>query len=656
MNIQQEIRRALQYFQAGDLQQAKEICNKVLKRQPDNWEVQYFLGVIYSKLGNHDLAVQWLRKSLAFCPNNPDACHLVGMSFQEQGKIDEAGEYYRKTLQFNPNYAEAYNNLANLLKERKQTDEAISYYQKAVELKPDLGTAWYNLGVIYQEKEAYEKAAGYLKKAIQYDPRNENSYHLLGIALTNIGEIGEAIECFISAMRLNPDRADVLNNLANALHDAGEQDEAERCYHLSLAVQPHFPSCHSNLLLALNYNPRHDMQPIFNQHLHFDRLYGRVTEGATFARGNYERTTDCRLRAGYVSSDLRRHPVAYFIEPILRAHDHEQFEIFCYADLPRADNVTFRLQGLSDHWRSIYGNSDEEIANLIRDDHIDILVDLSGHTAGNRMLLFAQKLAPVQISYIGYPATTGLAAMDYKIVDWYTDPPGMTEQFYTEKLIRLPDCFLCYLPEQAAPDVNELPALKNGYITFGCFNNLAKVSHENLLMWSQILVRLPGSRLIVKAKGLSSAGVRARIADFFRQQGIEEGRIEMFSWTPTIAGHLALYHRVDIALDTFPYHGTTTTCEALWMGVPVVTLEGQTYASRVGVSLLTNVGLAELVAQTPDAYVGNALKLATDLSGLVNMRSRLRDMVSRSPLTDAKGFTTHLEKVYREMWARWCNA
>ena len=519
MNIQQEIQKALQHFQAGDLQQAKAICKRILKKQPDNGEVLYFLGVIYSQLGNHDLSIQTIKKSLEFYPNNPDAYHLIGMSLQEQGKTDEAIEYYRKTIQYNPSYAVAYNNLANLLKERMQTEEAIGYYQKALDLKSDLGTAWYNLGIIFHEKDQHEKAGRYLKEALRFDPANENIYHILGLSLNRLGEIQEAIGCFEKAVKLNPDRADIYNNLANTFHERGDRDEAERCYRRALQLLPDSSFCYSNLLLALNYNPRHGMQTIYNEHMQFAERYEKLSGDSLAVYGN-ERAVDRRLRIGYVSPDFRQHPVAYFIEPVLRAHDHKGFEIFCYADVMHPDDVTLRIEGLPDHWRSIYGKSHDEVAVSIRDDKIDILCDLAGHSGHNRLLVFARKPAPVQVTWIGYPATTGLSTIDYKIVDRYTDPPGTTEQYHTENLIRMPDCFLCYMPEKDAPGVNELPALKNGYVTFGCFNNFAKVSRENLVLWSQILGRLPGSHLIMKSKGLSSAGVRESILAFFRQQGI----------------------------------------------------------------------------------------------------------------------------------------
>jgi len=761
MNIQHEVQRALQHFQSGDLPQAKEICKRILKKQPDNWEVLYFLGLIYSQLGNHELAVQTLKQSVKHYPNNPEAYHLIGISFQEQGKANEAIEYYRKTIQFNPLYAEAHNNLANLLKEIGQTEEAIGHYQKAVDLKPDLATAYYNLGVIYHEKKNHYEAISNLKKALRYDPSNYAMQTFLGMVLYTKGQVigdmsslqesekvyrqiaeiypndfgawcslgsvlhlqgkmEEAMSHYRKAIEMKPDFADAyynlalvlqasgraddaiqyyqrtieldpnysetynnlgvifqgknqfddalyyfqkalacdnnlirtLNNIGNIYTEMGKIDEAENHYRRLLGMNPSVPYIHSNLLLAMNYYPLHDMDALFSEH----QRYARQHADPLFSNVFFENDKQVHrlLRIGYVSPDFREHPVSYFIEPVLSAHNREYFELFCYSNLAGKDVVTERIEGLADRWRPISGLSDEQAAHLIHEDRIDILIDLAGHSGQNSLLVFARQPAPVQVSWIGYPATTGLSAIDYKIVDRYTDPPGMTEEYYTEKLVRMPESFLCYLPERDAPAVNDLPASKNECITFGCFNNFAKVSREILLIWSQILLKLPGSHLIMKSKGLSSADVRNDVIHFFRQQGIDAGRIDLLSWTPTVREHLALYHNIDIALDTFPYHGTTTTCEALLMGVPVVTLEGKTYASRAGLSLLSNAGLTELIGHSPDEYVQIAVRLANDIPGLANLRLRLRDTLLNSPLTDAKRFTANLEKAYREMWKRWC--
>ena len=654
MNIQQEIQTAVERYLSGNLQEARDLCTQMLKKDPHNADVLYFLGVVYSRLEKHDLAITFIKRSLQENPNNADAYHIVGMSFQAQGKLDEAVEYYRKTIEHNPQYAEAYNNLGNVLKERKQSEEAIEYYQKAIELKPELGTAYYNLGVIAQEKDRYQEAVTYFKKALRFDPTNDNIYHIMGLAHNRLGEIQEAIQCFEKALQFNPGLADAYNNLGNTFQENGKPDDAEKCYRNALAIQPDFPFCYSNLLLTMNYNPRHDMQTIHSEHMHFAKQYAMPLAASITSHRN-DRTAHRRLRVGYVSPDFRQHSVAYFIEPVLRVHNHRDFEIFCYVDVPNSDDTTLRIQGLPDHWRSIYGKSDEEVAAMIRSDKIDILADLAGHTARNRMLLFARKPAPVQVTWIGYPATTGLGGMDYKIVDPYTNPPGTNEQYYTEKLIRMPESFLCYLPDSRSPAIGPLPLLYSGHVTFGAFHNFARVSSDILSLWSKILKKIPNAHFVIKSRIFADKPTCRHILDFFFQNGIASDRIQLLPFQTSVAEHLDLYRNIDIGLDTFPYNGTTTTCEALWMGVPVISLEGKTYASRIGVGLLSNIGLGDLVAKTPETYVEIAHQLAHDTEKLQMLRGRLREMMIQSPLMNVQKFITDLEHLYRTIWKEWCS-
>ena len=341
---------------------------------------------------------------------------------------------------------------------------------------------------------------------------------------------------------------------------------------------------------------------------------------------------------------------------MLASHTHERFEIFCYSDVLAPDNVTERLQGYADRWHNIADMQDEEVAELVLKDGIDILVDLAGHTGNNRMLLFARKPAPVQVSWLGYPNTTGLSTMDYRFVDPYTDPHGLTDPFYTEKLLRLPESFLCYLPDENSPDVGYLPETVSGHITFGSFNIFTKMTEEVLALWADILKNIPNARLLLKTKSFSDKQICAKVMKIFSQKGIYSERVELLGHQEHFLKHLSLYNRIDIGLDTFPYNGTTTTCEALWMGVPVITLAGNNHASRVGVSLLTNTGLEDLIAKTHDEYVDIAVNLAADTRRLQKLRRNLRPMMKNSPLTDAKRFTDNLENSYRHMWEMWCTS
>jgi len=688
MNINKAIQLAFEHHQQGNFKQAEYLYKKILKKQPDNIDVLHMLGVIHSEHGNYKLAIKYIKKVLqlnsanyhayynlgnAFRLNGQseeainsyrkvihidpyfvDAYHNLGIVLQGKGELDEAITCYQKAIQLNPNFYNAYYNLGNIFKDKGQLDEAMTCYQKAIELNPDFTGAYNNLGIILQDKGQLDEAITCYQKAIELNPDYVDAYNNLGIILQDKGQLDEAITCYQKAIELNPDYVDAYNNLGIILMDRGQLNEAEIYFRRALQIKPDYSIAYSNLLFYMNYNSQYDIQAIFSEHLLFAKKFAEPLSSAISPHTN-EREPNRRLRIGYVSHDFRRHAVAYFIEPVLVAHNREHFEVFCYSDVLVSDDVTRRIQGYPDHWQTIVGISDERVAESIKKDNIDILIDLAGHTAKNRMLLFARKPAPIQVSWIGYLATTGLSTIDYKIVDNYTDPIGKTEQFYTEKLIRLPESFLCYLPDKDSPEVGPLPALSTGHITFGSFNNLVKVTPEVFTLWARVLNELPESRLILKWKSFSDETTCQYAINMFTERGISAERITLQLWDPS-PEHLKSYNLVDIGLDTFPFNGATTTCEALWMGVPVITLAGTAYHSRAGISLLSNVGLLELIAKTHDEYIGIAINLASDIEKLQLLRKSLRDRMSHSPLTDAKRFTANLEMCYRKMWENWCKS
>jgi protein O-GlcNAc transferase len=673
-------------YQLGNYDSAIEYLHKTLRFIPANAYVHYNLGNVYKDKKEFDKAASCYQKALQLNPGLFEAYHNLGIVFQAMNQLDEATACYQHAVRINPNLADAYYNLGTISQDRGLPDEAIAFYRKTVQLEPKLADAWFNMGNVFSDKRQFDEAATCYQKVVQLNPTFAAPYYSLGIifeekgqfteakdlyqkalqcnpnfaaAYNNLGNVmfkqdafDEAIRYYHRSLIMDPDFVEALVNLGNILRDFGQTDEAEKCYRRALAVRPDCSYCYENLLFLMQYNPRFDAQTIFLEHLKFAKQFEEPLFSGILPHTN-ERTASRRLKVGYVSPDFRRHPVASFIEPIIAAHNRNQFEVFCYSDVPRQDAITVRIKTCTDHWRDISGLTDEKVLELIRNDGIDILVDLTGHTARNRLLLFARKPAPVQVNWIGYPATTGLSAMDYKIVDSYTDPPGMTEQFYTEELIRMPESFLCYLPERDSPEAGPLPALKAAHITFGSCNNFAKISPEVVELWVKILRAVPGSRLLMKAKSLSDGSTRDYVLQTLTQKGISAERIELLSWEPSTEGHLQTYNRIDIGLDTFPYAGTTTTCEAAWMGVPVITLAGNTHASRVGVSLLSNIGIPDLIAKTPDEYVAIAVNLADDTKRLQRLRGSLRAMMIHSPLTDAKRFIINLENAYRTIWEEW---
>ena len=442
-------------------------------------------------------------------------------------------------------------------------------------------------------------------------------------------------------------------NLGHALQRQGRLAEALASFKAALTIQPDFGGAWQNYIFCLNYASGYSAQTIFEEHVKFGSRFEEAVAGLKRAHG-IERDPGKRLKIGYVSPDFRAHAVAYFIEPVLERHAREGFEIYCYFSSVAADAVTQRLKAKVHHWREISAQPDGEVAELIRRDGIDILVDLAGHTAGNRLGVFAHKPAPVQATWLGYVCTTGLGSIDCRITDVNADPVGLSERYYIEELVRLPDTFVCYRPSDHSPAVDALPGLKNGQVTFASFNNLAKMTPEVRKLWAQVLLAVPGARLMLKTKGLNDARMRQQLVEDFARHDVPDHRLELVAWDDSYSQHLNRYNEVDIGLDPFPCNGGTTSFDAMWMGVPVVTLAGNSFISRMGVSMLTSLGLTELVAQTPEEYVAIASRLAGDLDRLAALRAGLRERMANSPLTDAKRFTLNLEKAYREMWITWC--
>jgi protein O-GlcNAc transferase len=638
----------------NNLEEAFDCFRKAVQCDPNFAYAYNNLGLILEIKGNLDEAIACFQKALQLDPVIPNTYYNLGRILKKRGELDKAMACFVKALKIDPQNAEAYNNLGRSLREKGDLDKAIACFQKALQINPDYVDACNNLGVSFQEIGQKDQAIAIFKKAIQLNPDFADAYNNLGISYFHKGQLGDAITCYQKALQLNPSMYTVFSNLGNVLKDKGQIDEAESLFRRAVYSTMDFSLAYSNLLLIMQYNIKHDAGAIYTEHRKFSEKYEKPLFSATAPHTN-NRDVSRRLRVGYVSPDFRSHSVAHFIEPVLISHDREFAEVFCYSNSAVKDEVTERIQGHTDQWRNIVGMTDEEAAEHIRKDEIDILIDLAGHTAGGRLLMFARKPTPVQVSWIGYPATTGLSAIDYKIVDNYTDPPGMTEEFYTEILVRLPESYLCYLPDKDGPAVEKLPLSLKGHITFGSFNHYAKVSPEVVDVWTNILQSVPDSHLIMKAKSFIDSATCQHLQSIFEQKGITPDRIELLSWASSMREHLELYNRVDIGLDTFPYNGTTTTCESMWMGVPVITLAGNMHVSRVGVSLLSNVGLPELVAGTKDEYLSIAVNLAQDLQRLQFFRKNLREMMRRSPLCNTKRFTADLEKCYRMMWETWVN-
>ena len=560
---------AVTHHQAGRLAEAEPLYRAILAIDPDHPEGNHGLGVIAHQVGRGDVALPLIAKAIAAKGDDATFHGNYGNALKSQGRLDEAAASYQRAIALNPAFADAHNNLGSALQDQGKLDEAAASYRRAIALNPTFAQAHSNLGGALRDQGKLDEAIASDRRAIALKPDFAGAHGNLGNALKEEGRLTEAIASFQRAIALKPTLAKAHNNLGGALKDQGKLDEARASFERALALKPDYADAHSNLLMCQHYVGRIAAA---------ERLASARRFGAQFEGGASERrfandpSPGRRLRIGYVSADLRLHPVGYFLVKVLETHDRAAFEIFCYANQTKTDEMTRRLRAATDHWRGIVGVPDAELAAMIGKDEIDILVDLSGHTADNRLLAFARRAAPVQASWLGYFGTTGLSAMDYLIMDETTTPSG-EERWCSEALARLPHGRFCYAPPDYAPPPTEPPAMRRGSVTFGSFNNVAKIGPEVVSLWADVLRATPQSRLVLKWKSLDDDEVRTRLAAAFLAAGVEGERLDLRGFSRH-ADMLAEYGDVDIALDPLPFGGGLTSCEALWMGLPIVTWPG----------------------------------------------------------------------------------
>jgi protein O-GlcNAc transferase len=626
--IQQIYASALEHHNAGRLVEAEELSRRILAQHPQIAEVHNLLGAVLQSQGRHEEALAAYQTAASLKPDFAPARYNFGTALRQANRIDEAIAELRKSLSIDPNFFQAWNNLGNALEDNLAFDQAADAYREAARLRPQAAEPIFNLGN----------------------------------ALRDMGDPDGAIDAYRRAIALQPGYVEAKHNLAAVLKDTGRLDEAIEIWQALLKSHP-APFIASNYVYSLHFHPDYDAKRLYEAHTQWNKRYAQPLAPVRPEYPN-DRAGGRRLRIGYVSPDLREHPVGRFLLPLLAHHDRRRFEIFCYTDVRQTDRMTDRIRSHCDTWRSTAGLSDERLAQLVRDDRIDILVDLTMHMKGSRLLAFARKPAPVQVTYLAYCGTTGLRTIDYRLSDPFLDPPGADESVeppavsavepvYSEKTIRLPRTYWCYEPAADAPDVVPPPSVgAGGMITFGCLNNFGKVAPVTLDTWAELLQRVGRSRLLLFApEGSHRDLARQHLA----QMGVDPHRLQ-FVPLRQLNQYLLQYNQIDIALDPFPYPGGTTTCDALWMGVPVVSMTGKTAVSRAGLSILSNVGLPELVAGTTEQYLSIATELAADLPRLAQLRATLRDRMKASALMDARRFARDVEDAFEKMWLNWCRA
>ena len=608
---------ASMYLSAGDMKQAEIFFSKVISIKPDYVPALYNMGMIYQKTGRRVEARELIEKTVKLRPQHGEAWKVLAELFIQTAMFDEAHDAINKSIEIAPNVG---NLLIGSALANKKADYkvAIEQLEEALRLEPENFDVIKNLGALYGHLEMYEKSCALCEKALQREP----------------------------------DDSEILNNLGNVYKGFGYLDKSISCYKRAIECDPDDSRIYSNLLLAMIYSAESSPEEIAR----VSREYGELIERTVKKRATPERDIDPerKLRIGYVSPDFRKHSVNYFFEHVLDNHDRKKFTIYGYSSAPDEDETTERLKSKFDVWRRIHTIKNDDAAALIDEDKIDILIDMAGHTANNKLLVFARKPVPVQLSWLGYPATTGIKTIDYRITDHYAEPAGMTEDLNTERLFRLPDIFCCYgAPDKDVPVIDRPPFEDNGYITFGCFNTFTKVTDPVLDTWRQVMERVPFSRLLLEIRGIEQqTRFREDVFGRLNAAGLPMDRVILEPRKKE--NQFVLYNRIDIALDPFPCAGGTTSMDTLWMGVPFVTLAGRHFVSRMGVTILSNAGLPDLIAQNIEEYVEKAAALANDLPRLKTIRHDLRNKVMKSPLMDGHKFTINLEHAYRQMWRDWC--
>jgi protein O-GlcNAc transferase len=673
------LQRADQCYTTGDLPTAARLYREVLVREPANHKAVFMLGMIEHQRHAHAAARELFERAIALNGTAPYYWHYLGRTLQALGENAAALVYFKRARQLDPSLLEAWlcegrlfrslgalaqsestyvaaaelhpesalpvEHLGELELARGRLEQAAEYFQRAARLEPQLIAPVINLGVVHQRSGRLEQAGECYKRAIQLDPESVVAHANLGWIENKRGLLAAAENHLRRALSLDPNYPAASIDLASVLHELGEVHEAIGCYQRALALAPN-PAHHSSLIALMLYDAATPPNAVLEEARRWSQLY--APESAQEPLDLAALAKAPRLRVGYVSPDFRQHSVAHFSEPLITAHDASRFEVFCYSNSHARDDVTARIAERS-QFRRIRDRTDAEVAAQIRADGIHILVDLAGHTADNRLTLFARRPAPIQATYVGYPGTTGVNAIHYRFTDALADPEPLADVEYSERLIRLPDAFCCFRPPERAPEVQPLPALERGYITFGSLNNYTKLSAPVFETWAQLLARVPDARLVLQSRPFGDPAIRERVWSRFGALGVSRERVDLHGAMPFEA-HLALYNQIDIGLDTFPWNGHTTTLLALHMGVPVVTLTGDRFGGRMGLSVLTHLGLADWIATDRDQYVAIAASRASDRAGLCQLRQHLRAKLASSPLCDAAGFTRGMEAAYEALW------
>ncbi|HEX7640964.1 MAG TPA: tetratricopeptide repeat protein [Burkholderiaceae bacterium] len=678
------LERARELRQAGQRLEAAALCESLLQDEPRNADVLHLAGLLAYEGGDQERALSLVESAVAAAPAHVAALSDLGGLLVRADRLDDAAVCLERALAHDENNIAAMFNLGCLQQARRQFETALETYHAALARSPGNADILSNIGGCLQELRRPAEAVGYCREAIALRPGDFSLFNNLGVALQAVGKMGEAKAAFAESLAIDPSSVRAHINLGMASYQLGEFDEAMEMLQRALALDPKMPEVHFSLGVLLHALCRHEdavasyrraieLRPEFvtahqnllmtmqfvqdtppEELLAANRRFGDIFETPlkpSWPRHRNARDPGKRLKIGYVSGDFRIHAVAYFIEPAIARHDRTQVEVYCYSSSPHRDFFSERLIAAADHWRECSHLDDDTMAQMIEDDGIDILIDLSGHSAHNRLMVFARKPAPVQMTYLGYPGTSGLTAIDYRITDGKTEPEGQ-DYPYVETLLRLPESVWCYRPsEDMAGAIPPLPALSNGYLTFGSFNSITKIGDDCLILWAHLLRSVPSARLLMVT--VPEGEIRHKLHSRFAELGVASDRVQFEKKLQPYDFKQRL-QTVDITLDPYPINGATTTCESLWQGVPVLAVVGKRFLSRAGLSVLSAARMADFAAPSVEDFVKMAVLLSNNLPLLANIRAGLREHLQDTPLLDQDSFARSLETLYREAWRDWC--
>ncbi len=637
----------------GRVEDAVARLRQINARFPHSLDAAAGLAEILLARGETEEALEWYDYAIGLAPDSRELYLGRGNALLAIQRFAEAADALERAADLGPAAAELLDALGNLCMQRGMWERACRTYRQLIALAPFQVEPHCRLALALGQRRLWDEALATIDHACKIAPQMPSVWLDAALLYRLTARYDDAERCYARVRALAPNAPGLLQAEAELLVELGRTDEAIRQFESRLAELPGQARLHSALLLLKHYDPTVNPDDLFAAHRGWRKRFAEPLTPAN-PESPSSAEPEKRLRIGYLSPDFHQHPVAAFILPLLRAHDRTRVNTVCFSCCMSPDRMTRALRAHAEEWHDIGRLSDADAAALIRRERIDILVDLAGHTGNHRLQLFARRPAPVQVTYLGYPDTTGLDTIDYRLTDAMADPPGATEAWHSEKLLRLEPGFLCYAPAPDAPEPSPPPSLKNGFVTFGSCNNLAKLSPPCLTLWARLLQTIPEARLLLKTKALGHEPTRKRILDAFGAHGIASGRIETIGYTRDYQAHLQVYARIDVALDPFPYNGTATTCDTLWTGCPVVTLAGKTHVARVGASILHSIGCDNWIAASEDEFLRIAAGLARTPERLSKWRGEARPRLQNSPLLDAPRFTAALEAAYRRIWRRYC--